>query len=380
LDYVQVKQEGNKISTSKKTSRPSSGEELPVVLFAAGGTGGHLFPAIAVADYMRDKQLARPVFIGTSRMESELIPKLGYPFTLMPLTPPPRSVPKIFNWFFRFIRSYTKSRRLIKDESAIAVVCVGAYIGLPPGFAAAFSGTPLYLMESNVNLGKANLKLSSYAEKIITTYSETQDYVPKALRNKIEMLGNPLRSNLDPQIPMSRARSTFNLDPEKPTILIMGGSLGALSINNAISKLLDSITDKGWQVIWQTGKNYQPTRSLPPGVISSEFLDDMPSAYAASDLAICRSGATTCSELKLMGIPSILIPLPTAGSGEQKLNAKSMEKQGLAVMIEEVDIDTRLAEVITELMNNKAKRIAMKAEAVTDKKNIAKAISELILN
>lgn len=357
----------------------SNKADKPTILFAAGGTGGHLFPAIAVADYLKENKLAHPVFIGTERMESELVPKLGYEFHQMPLTSPPRGLGGVLPWLYKLTRSLSISRKLIKETNARAVVCVGAYIGLPPGLAAAFTGTPLFLMESNVNLGKANLKLCSYAKCVITAYPETAGYLPKGHQHKALMLGNPLRSGFNSNLDSKEARRSFGLSEDKKTLLVMGGSLGALSINKAMDAAVDGLAEKGWQVIWQTGKNYEINRELPVSIKATKFIDDMPSAYAAADLVVCRSGATTCSELKLMSKPAILVPLPTAGSGEQKLNAQSLEKQGMAVMIEDNRIAADLSSTIERLMDDDEKRSEMAQCAGSYSTDIAAEIANHIL-
>ncbi len=333
-----------------------------------------------MADYLRDNKLAEPIFIGTDRMESELVPKLDYDFRMMALTSPPRSIPKMFPWLAGFSSSLLRARKLIKKEGIDAVVCVGAYIGLPPGLAATFTGTPLYLMESNVNLGKANAKLVPYAKRIFTSYPETAGYLPDSTKHKATLTGNPLRKQMD-KVPMKDiARGSLGLQKDKKTLLVMGGSLGALSINKAIESNLDFIADSGWQLLWQTGKNYQPPAKLPDNVTATVFIDNVGSAYASADLVICRSGATTCSEIKMLKKPAVLVPLPTAGSGEQKLNALAMQELGGAVMIEDKEFSSTFKDKLSLLMTVEDKLNDMASKYAATGNTAAKAIAEAILS
>ncbi|GAB5464721.1 MAG: undecaprenyldiphospho-muramoylpentapeptide beta-N-acetylglucosaminyltransferase [Candidatus Kapaibacteriales bacterium] len=322
------------------------------MFFAAGGTGGHLFPAIAVAEELSQVYGVECKFFGTDRMEKDIIPKNGFDFYEMPIGSPPKSIVQKATYAIKLAYSIAKCATQLKSNKAKAVVCAGAYISVPPGLAASITNTPLFLMESNVNLGKANKMLTKQATRIFTSYDKTKDYVNALYLDKVKNLGNPVRKEIKKYLSRETHKSNLGFDPSKRLCLIMGGSLGALSINKAVEENLDFLLGEDLQILWQTGKNYTPPKNLPKGVIVTEFIDDMSTVYNAADFAICRSGATTCSELKAVYVPAILIPLPSAGSGEQILNARALESEGKALVLEEKDLGNLFTETVTALTRN----------------------------
>jgi UDP-N-acetylglucosamine--N-acetylmuramyl-(pentapeptide) pyrophosphoryl-undecaprenol N-acetylglucosamine transferase len=290
--------------------------------------------------------------------EFHKLPVTGYAgmFSLSSLTLP-----------FRIFRSVLKCRSIIKDIEADALLCTGAYLSYPAGVAARQEKLPLILMESNVFPGKAIRMLASRATVIITSFEETSRYFPVSMKSKIVCLGNPVRQNIH-QLPFrDEARRKFGLDPEKKTVLIFGGSLGAKAINQATSKTLAQFAGKDVQFLWQTGSNFDLPTELPENVKVLNFIDDMASAYAASDLVVSRSGATTIAELCVTGKPSILVPLPTAANNEQESNALVLEEKGAAIMVPNNEIENHLASLINshifnapalEKMSQKVKALA----------------------
>ncbi len=326
------------------------------VLVAAGGTGGHLFPALAVVEELQTLLNGRliPIFVGNGeKIESRVVPELGYQFHKIPV--------KGFSGMFqlstltlpiKIFNSILKCRSLIRKHKIDVCICAGAYISYPAGIAATQEHIPLILMESNVFPGKTNRLLSQKATAIFTAFDESERYFPQPIKRKIRCLGNPIRRQLINLPNQQEARIKFNLDPNKKTILVFGGSLGARSINQAIEKILPNFTNSDIQFLWQTGSNYIPPQELPANVTVLPFINDMASAYASADLVISRSGATTVTELCVVGKPSILIPLPTAANNEQELNAAVLEEKKAAVMLPDEHLNDELEAVIHNIISD----------------------------
>jgi UDP-N-acetylglucosamine--N-acetylmuramyl-(pentapeptide) pyrophosphoryl-undecaprenol N-acetylglucosamine transferase len=357
------------------------------ILVAAGGTGGHLFPALAVVEQLEilTNGNLNVQFAGTpNRIEAEKIPALGYNFFPMPITPF-KGLFSLQSYLlpFNLYKSISICKRLIKENNIQAVICTGAYLSYPAGVAASKCGVPLILMESNVNPGKTIKMLANKASLIITSFEETTGYFVSDIRKKVKMLGNPVRKDILTLPTRENALQKFELEKEKKTLLIFGGSLGAASINNAALSIINSIDLNQWQVIWQTGKDFTIDKDLPEGVKSMKFIDDMASAYAASDLVISRSGATTVAELCIVGKPSVLVPYPSASNNEQEENAGVLEKSGAAILIKNSDAiagvpkafdDISVDEELLRNMGQKAFSLAQPNAAF----NSAKAVLQII--
>lgn len=326
------------------------------ILVAAGGTGGHLFPALAVVEQLEkltDGNL-KVSFIGSpDRIEAEIIPPLGYDFHPIKISGLTKLISlKTLLLPFRLFAAIVKSRSIIDDKKIDMVIATGAYLSYPPGAAAHRAEVPLFLMESNVNPGKAIRMLSSKASRIFTSFDESAGFFPKSVRAKIVTVGNPVRDSIKNLPERKSAREKFELDPGKPTVLIFGGSLGALSLNRAIEKSLGQFADKEIQLLWQTGKRYKAPTDLPDNVKSLVFIEDMAAAYAAADLVVARSGATTVAELCLAGKASVLIPLPSAANNEQAENAKVLEKNGASRIIADGEAGKKLADLVFEMIES----------------------------
>jgi len=323
------------------------------LLFAAGGTGGHLFPATAVAQYLKNKYEDRVncVFIGTeNRIESTKVPKLGFDYHSMPITAFPGKNVNGLKYPITFMKSISSARKVIKQNDIDAVICTGAYISYPPGLAAKRMKRKLFLMESNVNPGKSILWLANNASKIYTSYAESSKFFDPAVINNIRCLGNPVRSDILNLPDKSVAYEKYGFDKEKKTIFIFGGSLGAQSINRVVEKNLQELELLDVNVIWQTGKNYVFPASVPNNVHITEFIDDMGGAYSVADIVIARSGATTVAELSVLGKPSILVPLPSAANNEQYQNARMLDESGAAILLKDSDIEVELMGNIKTLL------------------------------
>lgn len=357
------------------------------ILIAAGGTGGHLFPAMAVGDELIRKTGgdANLYFIGTeNRIESKKVPKAGFSYTSMPIKAFPGKNFKALNWFLEFRKSISIAKNLIKNSEIDALICAGAYLSVPPGYAAAKHGIPIFLMESNVNLGKAHKMLINKAEKIFISWESTLEDLGQN-KDKAILTGNPVRKNIISEVERSEAKSNLGLDPNLPMILVIGGSLGAESINEQLTKIIADITNLGVSVLWQSGGSFDEVTyrgsDLPKNVKRVNFIDDMGTAYSAADLVISRSGATAVSEICVCGKPSILIPLPGAANNEQYLNAKSLAESKAAVLMPEKNMSENLLSVIKDLMekDNLREHIAENAKKFA-KPKAAETIAKSILD
>ena len=352
---------GTKETKSKMISKAEKIKQQRIIniLVAAGGTGGHLFPALAVVDKLQKiiGYKVIPSFVGiNNKIESKVIPQLGFNFTKLPISGF-TGVFSINSYLlpFKIFRSIFKCRSLIKKLNIDVCLCTGAYLSYPAGIAAYKEHIPIVLMESNVFPGKTIKLLSSKADLIITSFKESEKYFPSSLNHVIKYLGNPVRSELLSLPPQELARARFGLDPQLRTILIFGGSLGARSINNSIIKLLPIVAKSNYQVLWQIGNNFTVPKDIPSNVKVLNFIDDMASAYSASDLVVSRSGATTVAELCVVAKPSILVPLPSASNNEQESNANVLHNKGAAIMLLDYTLDEYLLDIINELIEDPKK-------------------------
>jgi UDP-N-acetylglucosamine--N-acetylmuramyl-(pentapeptide) pyrophosphoryl-undecaprenol N-acetylglucosamine transferase len=322
----------------------------PSVLFAAGGTGGHLFPALAVAHAVELLEPnARIRFVGArGRLEEEVVPREGFPLDLLWISGLDRRL-SLRNLILpvKMVWSLLQAWMIMRRFRPDVVVAVGAFVSWPVGKVAQWTGRPLVLMESNAMPGMVIRRLAPKASEIHTAFEETAEMLGKA---RSVVSGNPVRRELLDTVDRREARRHFGLHPDKPTILVFGGSLGAGSINRAMDGLVEALRSDGVQVIWQTGKNYVGDEVKENDLYRTRFLYEMPKAYAAADLVICRAGATTMAELKVAGKPAILVPLPGAPDDHQTVNAAAMEGHGAARMIQDSKLGEQLYGLITELL------------------------------
>jgi len=339
------------------------------IVVAAGGTGGHLFPALAVVEQLRilTNDRINVSFLGSEdRMEATLIPSYGFPYTPMPIVGfKGLTDPSTFTLPLKIAASVRIARQAIRAAQADVVLVTGAYISYPAGRAAVKEGVPLVVMESNVNPGKSNARLAPHAAAVIATFEESRSFFPAALQDRIHVVGNPVRSQITGTMEIGGARVAFGLDGSKPTVLVFGGSLGARSINRAVQAMVDrwasTYTVPAWQLLWQTGKDFEaniPER-LARVVSARKFIDDMGSAYAAADLVVSRSGATSIAELGIVGKPAILVPLPSASTNEQRHNAQVVERRGGAIVLDDADLAQHLSDTIEALMLDERRRQLM---------------------
>lgn len=329
-------------------------------IISGGGTGGHIFPAIAIADALKELVPGIDIlFVGAKgRMEMEKVPAAGYPIEGLWISGLQRSLSlKNLSFPFKLINSTYNARRIIKQFKPDVVIGVGGYASGPTLRAAASMHIPTVLQEQNSYPGITNKLLASKADFICVAYHDMERFFPK---EKIIITGNPVRNQLlNSKVTKEEAVNHFNLDPNKPIVLSVGGSLGARTLNESIDAGLQSIINAGIQLIWQTGKAYAQTAVDAVNKFNTEdikplaFIDRMDLAYAAADIVISRAGAIAISELCLRSKPCILVPSPNVAEDHQTKNAMSLVSSGAAIMITDSSAREKLVEAATNLAKDK---------------------------
>ncbi|WP_213951719.1 undecaprenyldiphospho-muramoylpentapeptide beta-N-acetylglucosaminyltransferase [Tepidanaerobacter syntrophicus] len=318
-------------------------------IFAGGGTGGHIYPAIAIASGLKRKYPDSDIlFIGTGKqLEKDIVEEVGFPLKIIHAKGFERKLSiDTLRSLHQLILGAADSIKILKEEKPDLVIGTGGYTAGPVVFFASLMGIPCAIHEQNVIPGVTNKILSRFAKKIFISFPESANYFPK---NKVILAGNPVR----PEITKGTRREAlekFGLSPNMPTVLSFGGSQGAMSLNNAIYYVIKTlIKSKEFQLIHVTGKNNynKIMQSLMDDkidlgsashIVIKPYINDMENAYAAADLIISRAGALTIAELSACGKPAILIPLPSAANRHQDFNAALMEKNGAAIVIYEKDL------------------------------------------
>jgi len=329
------------------------------VIISGGGTGGHIFPALSIANEIRKRYPDSEIlFVGAlGRMEMEKIPAAGYKIVGLPVMGFPRKPSlKIFTFFKKLMQSASMANKIVKDFNPEIAIGVGGYASGPLLRAASKSKIPTLIQEQNSYAGITNKILSKGVNTICVAYDRMERYFPS---KKIVFTGNPVRENLLANLQnKDEARQYFGLKGEERVVLIVGGSLGARSINNAVQKNLALIADSGVQVIWQTGAIYfdriqEETKNIKPENLHiHKFLSRMDLAYSLADVVISRAGAGTISELCLVGKPSILVPSPNVSEDHQTKNAMALVEKDAAVMLTDKEIDEKLFQVAFDMVNN----------------------------
>ncbi len=322
------------------------------LLFAAGGTGGHIFPAMAVADSCRRfNPEAHIEFVGTrGRLEEKVFPRAGYRLNFLWISGLERVLSlKTILLPIKLGVSIIQAWRLLGRLRPNCVICAGAYVSLPVGLAASMRGIPLVLMESNAYPGLAIRRLASRATAIHVAFDQAAEHFPGVT---VVASGNPVRRVFRDTPDRVSAAQSLGLDPDALTLFTTGGSLGARSINNALDASIRRLRDQGVQIVWQTGAGYTGGECREKGLYRTMFLDEMELAYAASDLVLARAGATTIAELKAVGRASVLVPLPIE-KVRQMENAIAMRDAGAAEVIPDNELGNRLHEVVMRLLGNR---------------------------
>lgn len=330
------------------------------IIIAGGGTGGHIFPAIAIANALRQAEPGVDcLFVGAKgKMEMEKVPQAGYQIRGLDIAGFNRSsLLKNLGLPFKLIKSFFQVRSIFKEFRPDAVVGVGGYSSFPVLRFAQQQGIPSFLHESNSFAGKSNQLLGRKATKVFVATSGMEQFFPK---EKILVTGNPVRASIA-RTKMSREEAIrqFGLDPARKTVLSVGGSLGAKSINEAIGAGLGEFENAGIQLIWQTGKPFaEQGRALAKGhagIWVSDFITQMEQAYTAADCIISRAGAMAIAEICVVRKPAILVPYPFAAEDHQTVNAMHLVKKQAALMIKDQDaagklVPTAIALVADEVL------------------------------
>jgi UDP-N-acetylglucosamine--N-acetylmuramyl-(pentapeptide) pyrophosphoryl-undecaprenol N-acetylglucosamine transferase len=359
-----------------------SNERLKI-LIATGGTGGHVFPAIAIADEIKKlRSNAEFLFVGTKgKIESRVVPQRGYSLVFIWISGFHRSL-QIDNLLFpiKVIVSLVQSFFLIKRFQPDIVIGTGGYVCGPVLYVASLLGIPIVVHESNSFPGITTRMLSTRATRIFTAFSATARWLKR--KDNIELAGTPTRDVLG-TVSRKDGIKFFNLDPSKKTVFVFGGSLGAASINKAVRLLVNDFIDSDIQLIWQTGKTdamLVKEMSTMKNCWVNIFIDKMEYAYAAADMVVCRAGATTLAELTRLGKASVLIPYPHAAADHQTFNAQTLVDAGAAVMIADRDVQAKLKVVLNSIINDDKKLTQMnEASRVMGKANAGREIAQRIL-
>lgn len=326
------------------------------IIISGGGTGGHIFPAVSIANAIKEQHPeAEILFVGAEgRMEMQRVPAAGYQIIGLPVAGFDRKhLLKNISVLIKLMKSQIKARRIIKEFKPDAAVGVGGYASGPTLKVAGSMGIPTLIQEQNSYAGVTNKLLAKKACKICVAYEGMERFFDKG---KIILTGNPVRQNLlNQQMSREEAIRSFNLDPTKKTVLIVGGSLGARTINNCVLNGLDQIRQSGVQFIWQTGKFYINEAKEKVGhaenypmLHTTDFITDMAAAYNAADLVISRSGAGSISEFCLLGKPVILVPSPNVAEDHQTKNALALVAKDAALYIKDAEASEKLLKTAIE--------------------------------
>lgn len=359
----------------------------PKIIISGGGTGGHIFPAISIANAIRERwNEAEIVFVGAQdRMEMERVPAAGYKIIGLPVAGfDRRNLLKNFSVIVKLLKSLRTARRIIAGFQPDIAVGVGGYASGPMLKAASANGIPTLLQEQNSYAGVTNKMLAQKASRICVAYEGMERFFPK---EKIVLTGNPTRQDLVVSEENRReGYRFFNLDPDKKTILMVGGSLGARTLNDSIVAAFSQLEKADVQVIWQCGKYYfkemtdlQTQGKIPANVHLLDFVSRMDYAYSVADLIISRAGAGSISEFCLLGKPVILVPSPNVAEDHQTQNALALVKKDAAVMVTDAEAKTRLFDTALNLVadNEKLKSLSGNITKLAQKDSARRIVDEI---
>lgn len=336
-------------------------EELRIII-SGGGTGGHIFPAVSIANAIKAKHPeAKILFVGAEgRMEMQRVPAAGYDIKGLPIKGFNRAnLLKNVSVLMKLWKSLRMARTIIKDFKPQVAVGVGGYASGATLYECSRMGIPCLIQEQNSYAGVTNKLLSKRAKKICVAYEGMERFFPA---DRIIMTGNPVRQNvLDTPLTEEEARKSFGLNPTKKTILLVGGSLGARTINRAVLEHLNLVEGSNVQFIWQTGKYYHQSildemkgKNIPNLKIM-DFISDMGAAYKAANLVISRAGASSISEFQLIGKPVILVPSPNVAEDHQTKNAMALVNKNAALFVKDIEAPDTLLEMAIRTVSDNEK-------------------------
>ena len=345
---------------------------MRVILFAGGGTGGHLMPALALAEAMvRQDPSVEPFFIGSERgVEAGVLPRRPWRHVLLPLEPLRRK-----EWWknlrlpWTLYHSLRDIRAVLRLENPALVVGTGGYVAGPVVWAAANRGVPAVIQEQNAHPGLATRRLAGRARQVHLGFPEARALLKPGPLTEVFDTGNPIKAPDLPPEEREACKARLGFEPGRPLVLVTGGSQGALGINRAVEGALASgVWPSGAQLLWQTGETtyagFHPL-AVPGTVVVERFLDPIEPAYRAADVIVCRAGAMTLAEVAAWGLPAVLIPLPTSAAGHQHANAQAHVAAGAAVLMEQRDASgSALASVLSGLLKDSARMAHMREAAL----------------
>jgi len=357
-------------------------------IISGGGTGGHIYPAIAIANAIKEKlPEAEILFVGAlGRMEMEKVPQAGYEIIGLPIQGIQRKL-TLSNFLFpiKLVKSIILARAIIKKFKPSVCIGVGGYASGPLLYSASILKIPILIQEQNSYAGLTNKWLAKKAMKFCVAYHGMEKFFPK---EKIIFTGNPVRKDI---VISYRKKEIgiefFKLDPQKKTVLILGGSLGSKTINDSIEEGLEKLVSEGLQVLWQTGKNYysviKERFSLKEAINVKifPFIAEMDLAYAVADIIISRAGALSVSEICIVAKPAIFIPSPNVAEDHQTKNAKALISQNAALLVTDVDAKSELINKILSLIKdeNLQKQLADNIEKLARPDAAEQIVEEILL-
>lgn len=336
-------------------------KELRIII-SGGGTGGHIFPAVSIANAIKTKRPdAKILFVGAEgRMEMQRVPAAGYDIVGLPVRGLIRPLYSLKNIgvMLDYLKSKRKIKKTIREFRPDAAVGVGGYASAPTLNAAASMGVPCLIQEQNSYAGVTNKSLAKKAGKICVAYEGMDRFFPK---DRIMLTGNPVRQGLlNTSLDKETCASHFGFTSAKPLVLIIGGSLGARTVNRSVLENLDLIASSDVQFVWQTGKYYSKAiaeelekKGKPSNLYVTDFVSAMDEAYCAADLVVSRAGASSISELCLLGKPSILVPSPNVAEDHQTHNAMALVNKDAALLVKDADAEKELIPQALELVKDK---------------------------
>ncbi|MGB0166326.1 MAG: undecaprenyldiphospho-muramoylpentapeptide beta-N-acetylglucosaminyltransferase [Luteibaculum sp.] len=334
--------------------------QLRRVIISGGGTGGHIFPALAIADGLKEKYPGVEIkFVGAlGKMEMERVPKAGYDIVGLDIQGLKRSF-SLDNLKFpiKVMNSIAKSRKLLNEFQPQLAIGVGGYASGPLLFAATRKKIKTLIQEQNSYAGITNKILGKSVDKICIAYPEAKKYFPA---QKVVLTGNPVRQNIHSNLSQAEAKSKLGFSVDKPTLLVIGGSLGALKINQCLFAQVQKFCEQGYQVYWQCGKRFFENRSdelksleqKVNGLSIAAFIDDMATAYKAADLVVSRAGALAIAEIQALGKASILVPSPFVAENHQFKNAMTLVNKQAAKLVDEHQVEEELLKQAKALLQN----------------------------
>lgn len=336
------------------------------ILLSGGGTGGHIFPAIAIADEIKKRfPDAGFLFIGANgKMEMEKVPQAGYKIEGIDIAGIDRgNMLSNLGLPFKILKSLSKSKRIIKNFAPDFAVGTGGFASGPALYEASKMGIPIFIQEQNAHAGVTNKILSKKAKAVFTAYPKVEGFPAE----KIKFLGNPIRENIISGMQeTSQAKEKMGLDQNKLTILSVGGSLGSRTLNNGWKDNLDQLKEKGYQLIWQTGKldyselsNDSQISNLESQIQLKEFIKDMETAYSAADVIVSRAGAIAISELAVAQKPVLLVPFPFAAEDHQTKNAMNLVEKNAARIVKDSEMQEKFWSTLSEICESENVRKEM---------------------